>query len=1015
MPENAVKIKFKGHYSECNNRLYPNQDYLSEEYTLSDLTADTNCFYGAPPDEQMNRNTANPGRGENAGWLGGSWGKLNEVNKTGDNSRMIPEDTPDVTVTDGSIYYAPSTLYDYYSDYELWGRALSSSEETKENGFKSQPLFSWNRGISNYYRTENNNAIYPLYFGGSRMLTTNSLTAGILTGSLLNHNINISGGNGYSGAKNKNIMQSASSYAYFPNKGLLNATSPIDSNENLYLQNSNKAVPYFNKEFLEGNNEEKVAYGAVYENLEFPFKLKDNGYYQYDSARDNALRVIKDRNGKYYLKEQDGKVYYQETNGGNFFFPFNEAGTYTSESKLDHMFGAKIEVPFSLNTERQITVEKEDGSLEKKDCVFTFSGDDDVWIFIEDEEGNTQKLALDIGGSHGAVAGAIDFRTGIVATSGKWGWNTDASAGLGYDSQNAYAMSKDTFLEFMESQDNSDQSEITDKAAAQKYINEEYKKYKSTTDEFSKYCDVTTLDALGIKLASYHNYKIKVFYMERGLDQSNLRITFAFTSTKYVQIEKEWADGTAKDDHSDAEFSLYQTTATPDADGNVTVKKAEVLNIGGDSSGGRLPDAVLKKDNGWKYTWKNLAATAASSGNGSEYHYYIAETSQLSGYKVEYYDEKGNELPEVTMTVENEDGTTKKVKGVLADESTKVIVRNTRYGDLEISKKLDLDDATGFDLNDQEFGFVLTSDDEKIEGNSYKADLVTIDEAGNSSSEETTITIGQTFGLKNNQTVKVKNLPISWQDDPEEKVTYTVKESEYSGTVDSNGKDTGFKTEFNPRVTVTAGADISIGSDTGTSTFPDTEPDIESGIKMEFVNTLEGSITIIKDDEKGNKLQGVGFTIKYYDTTDQKYKPLDESVCSDNDLIVAGGTVRTDADGKARFANLKLGHTYQITETEPLPGTNGLKTPISDIELPKLLTEKSGDSVSPITKTTDGKYVYADLVYTVTNNSFSMPVTGGNGFFWPGLLGLGLAACGYMVWLNAERKKHRNRKGETTR
>ena len=1010
IPDNAQKIKFKGHYSKVDQNsknLYPEQDYISQEITLSELAENQNCFYGAPPVAQMNQSSDNPGKanasGEPAGWLGGTWGNVNAVNTEGKASNMVPSGTKPAEVTDGSIYYAPVTLYDYYSDYELWGKQLSNSaKNTEENDFQSQPLFSWNIGISNYYRSKKNDQIYPLYFGGSRMLSGAAKTVNVLTDQLFNHKLKISGGNYFSEATQKNIMPSASNQASFPNKGLLNSELPIQD-ENVVLKNSSNATPYFNRGFLEGENEEKVSYGSVYEGMKFPFKLQSNGYYQYDSSRDNALRVKQDTTtNQYYLEEQSGKVHYKGgSSNGNFFFPFNNVGNYTSEANLDYMFGAKIEVPFSLDANRQITVEKEDGSLEKKDCVFTFSGDDDIWIFITDDAGNTQKLVLDIGGSHGAVAGAIDFKTGIVATSGKWGWSTTASEKLGYDSTTAYAMGKDDFLNFMESQDNPNQTVFTDKAQAKSFIDEKYKKYKNTSDSFSTYCDVTTLPELGLNLESYHNYKLEIYYMERGLDQSNLRVTFAFTSTKYVQVEKQWADGKEQDSHTDIPVSLYQTTETPTTDGSVTARKAET-----EDGTGRSPDITLGKQNKWTYTWKNLKETASSSGNGSEYHYYIAETETPSGgnYKTEYYDADGNQLPIVTLKV-TENGITKEIPGVLADGVTKVVIKNIRYGDLAITKKVDLGDTTAFDLKQQAFGFTLTSDDSALDGKPFDAEVVQLDENGKITGKVQTIkiTIGQEFKLRQDQKITVKALPITKSSNDKEKITYTVEETDSGGTKDSSETENGCQTNFSTKIQITGDVVTEATGSSGQGIFPD-----DKDLEMEFTNMLEGSVSIIKKDEKGNNLEGVKFKIQYYDDDQKEYVDLTNVICSDKVLVQNGGTCITDENGKAVFTHLKLGHKYQVTETEPLPGTNGLQSPITGIELPISLSESSTGTTKPVTKTSDGKYVYVDLTYTVTNNSFTMPVTSGNGFFWPGLFGFVLLVAGYLVWEIRKRKQEKS-------
>ena len=690
--ESAAKIRFRGYYymqSENGTvkKHYPTHEYTTVELEIPEDTAE-NCFYGAPIVSQLSAIR----RGNDVvDWiLGGHWGKADEINTIGDSSNMVKKEG--TFQKDETKYYGNASFYDYYSDYELWGKKLSESDLTRENPWQDQPLFSWNSGISNYYAGET--TVNPLYFGGSRMLGGDPEVTGItLKQKLLNnHQDNISFGNGAALVKQRNILDAYNEGAIFPNMNLLNPQQPIDAQGNLYLKNSSVAVPYFNESFLRGDNAEKVAYGSVYHNVSFPFTMSKNGYWTYDSSTDQGLRLCQEANSdKYYLKEQ-GQVKYKDK---AFFFPFNDTDSYGEKSvqNIDYMFGMNLDIPFALDSDRQI---KTTGG-EERDCVFTFSGDDDVWIFLEDEKGN-RKLVLDLGGSHGAVAGAIDFKTGIVATSGKWGWDTDATQNLGYDKDTAYAMSKDEFITFMEGQSSGEQGEIKDITEAKTYIDKKFYQHINKDSEtgnenqrFSTYCNVTTLAQLGIQLQSYHNYKLNIYYMERGLDESNLRITFSFPDVKTVQVEKEWQDGIEADEHTQAKVSLYEATTIDQTNATATVTKADVKHIGGDTDASetdpsRSPDAVLNKDNNWFHAWKNLTSYDNVTTKTDEYHYFVAETDVPAGYETVYTDENGKSLQVYELQVE-ENETTKTIKGVLADDSTKVIIKNIRKGSVTVKKK----------------------------------------------------------------------------------------------------------------------------------------------------------------------------------------------------------------------------------------------------------------------------------------------------------------------------------------
>ena len=88
------------------------------------------------------------------------------------------------------------------------------------------------------------------------------------------------------------------------------------------------------------------------------------------------------------------------------FFPFmpydkNEAkGSVNMNKNLEHHFAMHMESNFVIPA----TGKDADGN----DIVFEFSGDDDMWVFIDDQ------LVLDIGGVHQPVSGSINFRSGNV-------------------------------------------------------------------------------------------------------------------------------------------------------------------------------------------------------------------------------------------------------------------------------------------------------------------------------------------------------------------------------------------------------------------------------------------------------------------------------------------------------------------------------------------------------------------------------------------------------------------------
>lgn len=239
----------------------------------------------------------------------------------------------------------------------------------------------------------------------------------------------------------------------------------LDSNGQIQFNYNNAGV------FTTGGT--KVNGKDVYQNVQFPFVHGNDGYYEFDSTK-NHVNVDKNGGDNQKLTLYSGA---QSAGGQGTFFPFNS----DSDSTADYHFGMNMSVPFYMN---------ENGTDSNGKAIkFEFSGDDDVWVFING------KLVLDLGGIHDIMNGSIDFSTGEV----KYTYT-------GKNSNTPYA----------------------------KQVNSN----KSLTQQ--KEAQNTTLEKLGITkadLAKGEN-NLQIFYLERGAGSSNCKIRFNLPQRDTLQVSK---------------------------------------------------------------------------------------------------------------------------------------------------------------------------------------------------------------------------------------------------------------------------------------------------------------------------------------------------------------------------------------------------------------------------------------------------------------------------------------------
>ena len=344
----------------------------------------------------------------------------------------------------------------------------------------------------------------------------------------------------------------------------------LDSNGQIQFNYKNAGV------FAPANT--TVAGRTVYQNVQFPFVYDSStGYYTFDSKK-NHVHLDKTEGDNQTLPLYDGT---QTVNKQVSFFPFNG----DNDNKIDYHFGMNMSVPFYMNA---------NGTNSKGDpMVFEFSGDDDVWVFING------KLALDLGGIHGAIGAKINFKTGDITYS-------------------------------------FDENDNANYVAARQASNINNQTTLKTSNLY---------DALGITqadLAKGEN-NLQIFYLERGAGASNCKIKFNMQQRDTLEVSKTLGADTPYTKNG-FEFQLLKK------DSNGTYKPVTNTNYA-IYNGSSLISNTTKTDENGKFTLEagQHANFSASGIAGSEYK--VVELT--SGYTTTWTGMKGNTTNGSTVSGEN--------------------------------------------------------------------------------------------------------------------------------------------------------------------------------------------------------------------------------------------------------------------------------------------------------------------------------------------------------------------------
>ena len=512
IPQGYRSIIFSG--EEINDDNTTRQNGVSTEW-LPIPTDDKNCFYADTNDDAVYKGTTR----------GGYWapkGTLRDAEKGKDTGTKVVDIKSAPFTEEANTKYVTSTLYDYYTDYELNGKNRDNyGGWTGESHRTWVPFREFDQALSDYYRDAN--AQYPLYTGHFQPEGGPVFSQIADTLNLFGYNDNFNRFMAINNSQRNEDNSSGSNHTNYAYQGLVADTTSTGNADGAPLLNGTTATvePHFNKEFLLGENSKNAKLGEVYENVKFPFIKKENLFnddtgvdYWYFDSQDTTLYLKQDSgqnsDSKYFLQKstEDKKKNSVNVNassgsqGQNGYFPFNETATSGVASTYNYGFGTKLQMDFTLTDDGMVETEKADGTTEKTSIKFFFSGDDDVWVFIDGQ------LALDVGGAHGEVSGLLEFG------------ETDTEDGK-KNSVTAYVSKVKT--------GGTSGSDKDDKNG-----NSPVKTVTYNKEVIKFYAQGTTLP-----LDKGQKHTLTMYYMERGMWESNMAVAFNFPDNNELQVQKE--------------------------------------------------------------------------------------------------------------------------------------------------------------------------------------------------------------------------------------------------------------------------------------------------------------------------------------------------------------------------------------------------------------------------------------------------------------------------------------------
>lgn len=491
LPDGYNKVRFAAYNVQDEN---PSKNGDATDLVTIPGNLMNPCYYGDSSDDVIYK----------GGNRGGYWDEaytVRDPEKEAEqhNSKDVVDINEGTFTRNASTLYVNSTFYDYYTDYELNGKNRDDYDQNNPAAGSQRSYVTFrqfDQALSNYY--ENKNVSIPIYTGHFQPnYRENNSDWGnpfsAIADTLELYGYNKDNQSGFMSTNNSTLDANGKGKYY--DSAAQGLVANALSENNLMTSDNNALEPHFNEEFLTGDNSKHTALAKVYKNVSFPFtkqKVDDNGnkndnggveYWYFDSA-DTTLAMRTDKeSGSYYLKDVGNKDWSKNVNSSsNTNGVSNTYGFFPFNEKTKACSASNYNYGFGTKLEFKFRL-TEDGKVVGTDgneypIKFNFSGDDDVWVYVD---GN---LALDVGGAHGRVTGQIDFS----------GTDTNKKATV---------------------------------SRTKKSLNKSSIEGNKTPSSFK------------IKGSNSDEHTLTMFYMERGMWESNMKVSFNFTDENEFAVEKK--------------------------------------------------------------------------------------------------------------------------------------------------------------------------------------------------------------------------------------------------------------------------------------------------------------------------------------------------------------------------------------------------------------------------------------------------------------------------------------------